>query len=177
MDDPDSFVWLLLKDLGDVDLGLHLVANLVGDGLKDVFKLEVILVDVPGDGPNELQAGQKRGKGLLDDRKLTHMDVLELSGQGVEELDEVFGLGMILLEKVILLVIVVKLVAISLLGVGLHDVDDLLDLGHIQLLIESVEGCASLSPVLDHALSGLGLVGLGVLSVNCFFDDKSPLFL
>lgn len=105
------------------------------------------------------------------------MDVLELSIESVQELDEVLGLSVILLEKIKLLVIVVKLVSIGLLGVRLHHVDDLLHLGHVELLVEGVEGCTSLSPVLGHSRSRLGLVGLSVLSVNGFFDNQSPLFL
>ena len=105
------------------------------------------------------------------------MDVFELSGKSVQELDEVFGFGMIFLEQIVLLVVVVKLVAVSLLRVGLHHVDDLLHLWQVQLLIESVEGSASLSPVLNHTLGRFSLVGLSILSVNSLFYNQSPLFL
>jgi hypothetical protein len=115
LDNPNGIFWLLLEDLGDIDLGFDLVTNFVRNGFKDVFKLEVILVDVPGDCPNKLQTGQERWKGFLDHWQLTHMNVLELSCQSIEELDEVLGLCMIFLEKIILLVVVVKLVTISLL--------------------------------------------------------------
>jgi hypothetical protein len=43
------------------------------------------------------------------------MNVLELSCQCVKELNEVLSFGMILLEQMILVVIVIKAVAVSLL--------------------------------------------------------------
>jgi hypothetical protein len=45
------------------------------------------------------------------------------------------------------------------------------------LLVESVEGSASLSPVLGHTLGRFSLVRLSILSVNSLFNDQSPLFL
>jgi hypothetical protein len=59
LDDLDGIIRLLLEDLGDINLSLHFVTNLIGNGLKDVFKLKVILVNVSGNGPNEFQTGQK----------------------------------------------------------------------------------------------------------------------
>ena len=177
LDDPDGIFWLLLEDLGDVDLGLHFVAHLVRYSLKDVLEFDIVLVDVSRDGPDKFQTGQERRKGFLDHWELSHVDVLELSGESVQEFNEVFGFRMILLEQVVLLVVVLKRVAVGLLGVGLHHVDDLLDLGHVQLLVESVEGSASLSPVLGHTLGRFSLVRLSVLSVNSLFNDQSPLFL
>ena len=55
MDDPYGVVWLLLEDLGDVDLGFHFVAHFIRNRLKDVLKFEVILVDVSRYCPYELQ--------------------------------------------------------------------------------------------------------------------------
>lgn len=68
------------------------------------------------------------------------MDVLELTVECVQEFHKVLRLSVLLLEGGVSLVVVVQVVAVWLLIVHLHDVDDLLDLGHVQLLVEGVEG-------------------------------------
>jgi hypothetical protein len=83
------------------------------------------------------------------------VNVFELTGKGVQELHEVLGLGVLLLECVVLICVVFQVVTIWLLIVHLHYIDDLLHLGHIQLLVERVKGSTSLSPVLCFTLGGL----------------------
>jgi len=134
LNDVDSLKWLLLEDLGDIDLGLDLLADLVGDALKDVLHLGLVLVDVSGDGPDQLEAGEKGGKSLLDHSEVTVSDVLELTFQGGEELDEVLGLSVVLLELGVLRVEVLQAVTVCLLLVGCHDLQDSLDWRQIQLL-------------------------------------------
>ena len=79
LDNLDGNLWLLLEDLGDINLGLDLVTDLVGNGLKDILHLGLILVDVSGYGPDQLQTGQKGWESFLDSLKLTKVDVLELA--------------------------------------------------------------------------------------------------
>jgi hypothetical protein len=57
---------------------------------------------VSGDCPDQLQAIQERGKGLLNNRELTSRDVFELAFKGGKELDEVLSLCVKLLEGRIL---------------------------------------------------------------------------
>jgi hypothetical protein len=152
LDDLDGNLWLLLEDLGDINLGLNLVTDLVGDGLKDVLHLGLVLVDVSGDGPDQLQTGQEGWESLLDSLELTKVDVLELAVKRVQEFHKVLRLSMLLLEGGVSLVVVVQVVAIWFLVVHLHHIDDFLNLRHVQLLVQGVEGCRPLSPVLSLAL-------------------------
>ena len=155
LDDLDGFLWLLLEDFGDINLGLHLVADLVGDGFKDVLHLGLVLVDVPRDCPDQLQTSQERWECLLNSLELTQVNVLELAVVRVQELHEVLRLSVLLLEGGVSLVVVVQVVAMLFLSVHLHHVDDLLHLRHIQLLVQSVKGSRPLSPVLSLSLSRL----------------------
>jgi hypothetical protein len=152
LDDLDCNLWLLLEDLGDINLGLNLVTDLVGDGFKDVLHFGLVLVDVSGDGPDQLQTGQEGWECLLDSLELTKMDVLELAVKRVQEFHKVLRLSVLLLEGGVSLVVVVQVVAIWFLVVHLHHVDDFLYLRHVQLLVQGVEGCRPLSPVLSLAL-------------------------
>jgi hypothetical protein len=65
-DQHDGLLGPFLEDPGDVDLRLDLVTDLMGNGVQDIFHFLLLLVDEPGDGPDELETGQKRGKGFLD---------------------------------------------------------------------------------------------------------------
>jgi len=152
LDNLDGNLWLLLEDLSDINLGLNLVTYLIGDGLKDVLHFCLILVDVSGDGPDQLQTGQEGWKSLLDSLELTEVNVLELAIKCVQEFHKVLCLSVLLLEGGVSLVVVVQVVAIWFLVVHLHHVDDFLDLRHVQLLIQGVEGCRPLSPVFSLAL-------------------------
>jgi hypothetical protein len=107
-----------------------------------------MLVDVSGNGPDQLEPCQKGWKSLLNDWQVT-FEVLELSLESAEELHEVFGLGVELLEGLVLSVVALKAKSILLLLVGGHHVDDSLHLWHVQLLVESVEGSIALPPVLS----------------------------
>lgn len=59
LDDLDGILWLLLEDSRDLNLRFNFVADLVGDGLQDVFKLVFGLIDVSRDGPDELETSKK----------------------------------------------------------------------------------------------------------------------
>ena len=93
---------ILLEDCPDVDPLSHLLANLIRDSLKDVLKLLNVVVDVSRDRPDELEAVQERLHGLSDRLQLALGDDFELALQGLEELDEVLGLGRLLHELLIL---------------------------------------------------------------------------
>jgi hypothetical protein len=66
LDDLNGFVWWLLEDFSDVNLSLDLVTDLIGDTLQDILHLRLVLVDVPGNCPNELQSSQKGRKSFLN---------------------------------------------------------------------------------------------------------------
>ena len=59
LDDLDGILWLLSEDSLDLNLSLDFVADLVGDGLQDIFKLVLGLIDVSRDGPDELKTSKK----------------------------------------------------------------------------------------------------------------------
>jgi hypothetical protein len=61
LDDKDGLGGVGAEDNTDVDLLADLHANLIADGLKNVFKLAFILVNVAGNGPNEFQTVQETG--------------------------------------------------------------------------------------------------------------------
>lgn len=92
LDDLNGLLWLLLEDAGDLNLGFDFVADLVGDGLQDIFKLVLGLVDVSRNGPDELETSKERWEGLLNDCEFTSVNVLELAVKGAQELYEVLGL-------------------------------------------------------------------------------------
>ena len=147
---------------------------------QDLFLILAVvenLVDVSGDSPDQLETSQERWQRLLNGLQLTEVDVLELTVEGVQELDEVLGLSVLLLERGVGLVVVVQVVAIWLLVVHLHHVDDLLHLRHVQLLVQGVERSRPLSPVLGFALGRLGLLGTLVFLMDGFLDRLSPCFL
>ena len=86
---------------------------------------------------------------------------------------------MLLDELSILVLEVIKcsaLIATLLLGIQ-QDLLNPLDLGHVELLVEGVEGGTTLSPVLGLPRGG-GLIGLALrLPSDSFFDGGGPLFL
>lgn len=57
--DPDGILWLLSEDSLDFNLSFDFAADLVGDGLQDILKLVLGLIDVSRDGPDELKTGKK----------------------------------------------------------------------------------------------------------------------
>jgi hypothetical protein len=80
LDHFESILWFLhLEDLGDVDLGLHFVADFVRDTGKDLFELVLLGVDMSRNSPNQLETGKERGKCLIDELQVTLLDVAELS--------------------------------------------------------------------------------------------------
>jgi hypothetical protein len=111
----------LLEDLADADLLTHLRANLVGNRLQDVLELVVGLVDVAGNGPDQLEAVKERGDGLLDHLELAAGDVLKLTLKSVQELHKVLRLGMLLLESLLLSVETVQVVVVRILLENLHE--------------------------------------------------------
>lgn len=57
-----------------------------------------------GDGPDQLQAVEQTWDSLLDHLELAAGDVLELALKSRQELDKVLGLGVLLLELLLLVV-------------------------------------------------------------------------
>ena len=104
LNEGNGLLWRFLKDLGDVNLRLDLVANLNRDAVKDVFHLLLVLVNVSGDGPDQLEAIEQGGESLLNRLEVTSCDVLELALKSCQELHEVLSLGMLLREVLILLI-------------------------------------------------------------------------
>jgi len=100
-----------------------------------------------------------------------------LSLESAQELDEVLGDGLLLLEESILDVVVLEAASLSLLIMRGHDQPDPFDVWHVQLLVESVESRVSLSPVLGFTLCGFGCLGLSIFTVHGFFNGLCPLFL
>lgn len=152
LDDLYGVLGLLLENLGDVNLSLHLVADFIADALQNVLHLALVLVDVSRNRPDQLQARQQRGQGLLDHLQVAPSNVLELAVQRRQELNKVLCLSVELLELSINHLVVVEAIAVGFEGVGLHNRDDLAHLGHVELLVEGVEGGGSLAPVLSLAL-------------------------
>ena len=130
---------LLGEDGADVDLVPDLLADLVGDGLKDVLELLDIVVDVARDGPDELQSVKERPHSLGDGLQLTFRDDLELALEGLEELHEVLGLGLSLLELLVGCRVLVKDVVVLVVLVA-QELEDLPHCWHLELLVQSVEG-------------------------------------
>lgn len=126
--------------------------------------------------PDELQSGQERWQSLLDNLQVAPADILKVSIKGGQELDEVLGLGLVLLELLRLCHVVVILEAVLLLGVGLHDLNDFLDLRLGQLLVESVESGGSLAPVLGLSRGSLGVLLPRVFLINGLLDCVGPVF-
>ena len=100
-----------------------------------------------------------------------------MSLESAQELNEVLGDGLLLLEESILDVVVLEAVSIILLIMRGHDMNDPFDVWHVQLLVESVESRVSLSPVLGFTLRGFGCLGLSIFTVHGFFNGLCPLFL
>jgi len=59
LNDLNGILWLLSEDSLDFNLSFDFVADLIGDGLQDIFKLVLGLIDVSRDGPDELKTGEK----------------------------------------------------------------------------------------------------------------------
>ena len=112
--------------------------------------------------------------------ELSLADVFELALKGQQELDEVFGLSMLLLELLLLLPESLHVVNIAVLlpGIG-QDCNDLLDLGHAELLVKSVVGGGPLRPELCLPRGGLMSTTLSsfVLIIHCSLNNLSPFIL
>ena len=67
---------------------------------------------MPGNSPDKLQSGQERWKSFLDVLQVAFSNVFELSVQGSQKLNKIFGSGVQLLESLVLGFIVVKLIAL-----------------------------------------------------------------
>lgn len=59
LDHCDRFVWWLLENNLQLDVGADLGADLVGDGLENLLEFSVGLVDVTRDRPDQLEAVQE----------------------------------------------------------------------------------------------------------------------
>jgi len=108
---------------------------------------------VSGNGPDQSQTGEKGWNRFFDDLKVTDCNALKLALKCVQKLHEILGNSLLFLENSILGVVVFKAVAVILLIMRGHDVDDPFDLRHVQLLIQRVESRVSLSPILNFSLS------------------------
>ena len=120
LDVSNCICWLLLRENGaNVDLVSHFLANFVGNGLQNVLKLlnVVFVVNVAGNGPDELESIKEGPHGLSDRLELALGDDFELSLQGLKEFDEVLGLSLalheVLLGNVILVDNVGELVVLA----------------------------------------------------------------
>lgn len=106
LDVGDGLLGLLLGEDGlDVDFVAHFLADLIRDSLKDVLKLLDVVVNVAGNGPDELEAVQQGLHGLCDGLEVALGDDLELALERGQELDEVFGLGLLFDESLRLRVV------------------------------------------------------------------------
>ena len=79
VDDVNGDIGLLSEYALDVDLVADFVADLIGDTVKQILHLLVSLVDMSGDGPDQLETVEQRGEGLLNHWKVTSRQVLELA--------------------------------------------------------------------------------------------------
>jgi len=98
LDDFQGVMWLLLEDLLDVDLFLDTLADLVGDSFQYILEFLIILVNVARNCPDELQAVEQTCKRVLDSLEVSMCDVLKLAFEGSQELHEVLGFGVLLVE-------------------------------------------------------------------------------
>lgn len=102
------------------------------------------------DGPNEFKTRQQRWQSLLNQLQLAFMNVVKLSIQRLQELDEVSGLRLLLNKLLVLILELVERHAlIALLLRVLQDLLDSLDLRQVQLLVKSVEMSSTLPPILS----------------------------
>lgn len=151
-----------LEDGPDVDFVANFLADFVADGLNDVLEVLVLIwvADVSADGPDQLESVQQRLQSVLDLLKLAFVDVLELALKREQELDEVLGDGVLLLEVLFLLPECLHVVFILILGlfVGqfIQDGCHLLDLWHVELLVQRVVLRRSLRP--EFSLTGSGVM-------------------
>lgn len=91
-----------------------------------------------------------------------------------QELNEVLGLVVELLELLVLSVEGLHVVTVRLMFL-LQDSQNLFDLRQIELLEESVESGISLAPVFGLTLGGATFFLLGILTVDGLFDSDNPL--
>jgi len=125
LDDAYGFVWFLPEDWSYVDLRADLSADLTWNGVQKLLHLVLVLVDVSRNRPNEFKAVEEWRKCFFDDWQLSIWNIFELTLQGCEELHEILGLGMELLELSIDLLEVLKTEAIiaGILVTFLHDLE------------------------------------------------------
>ena len=97
----DRFVGFFLEDGADINLVADLLAYFSRNCLKDVLKFLLIMVDVPGNGPDELQTIQQGLHGVNDGFQVSPVDVLELAVKGGQKLHKVLSLGMLLAKLLI----------------------------------------------------------------------------
>lgn len=106
-----------------------------------MLKLVNVVVDVAGNGPDELEAVEEGLRGVSDGLEVALGDDLELALEGLQELHKVLGLGLVLHEGLLLGLVLLQNHRVSVLVVlGAEKLDDFLDLGHLELLVEGVEG-------------------------------------
>ena len=91
----DCHIGFDLEYPADIDLSAYFVADLVADGLDQVFHfgLILVLVNVSRDRPYQFQPVQQRRQSLLDHRQVSPRYVLELPLQSRQELHEVLSLS------------------------------------------------------------------------------------
>lgn len=118
-----------------------------------MLKLVNVVVDVAGDGPDELEAVEEGLRGIGDGLEVALGNDLELALEGLQEFDKVFGLGLLLHEFLVLAIVLLQNYGVLVVLVA-EKLEDFLDLGHLELLEEGVEGCGAARPVLGLALRG-----------------------
>lgn len=177
LDLPKALLWVLFfEDLVQLDLILHLLADLSRDGLQDANKVLLLVIDVARDRPDELESGQKCWERFFNDLQLTLLNVLELALESREELDKILRNCLVLHELGKLIVIGTHVAGLLSLDT-LHHVKNLLHLWHSQLLVEGVEGCGPRAPIfcLFRCTLGDAASAFGVLALNSLLDRLGPL--
>jgi hypothetical protein len=169
----------LLEDALNADLVSDLLADLVGDGLNDVLELVSLVVDVSGDGPDELESVQQGWQSVFDGLEVALVDVLELALKCQQELDEILGYSMLLFEVLLLLPKSLNVDEVKVLGTLVQVGNNGFDVLQAQLLVQGIVGSGPLRPKLG--LSGGGLVlavlGLPVLFLHSLSDHFGPFVL
>jgi hypothetical protein len=135
-----QIILILGEEIPQVDLVSNLLADFVRNGSEDLLEFFLLRVDVLRDRPDELESIQEGGHSLCDSLEVTIGDVLKLALKSGEELNEVFSLSLELDEALELDLVVLEHHTLLAILQMVEDPDDSLDVGHVELLEESVEG-------------------------------------
>jgi hypothetical protein len=115
-------------------------------------------VDVPRDGPDQLETVQQGGQGVVDRLEVALVDVFELALQSQQEFYEVLCDRVLLFKVLFFLFKSFYVVTVLIFPDIAKDLDNAAHAWHTQLLVKSViRGCA-LGPELRLAGSGIVLL-------------------